>query len=204
MRYDYQKLFAVIAAAITDKGSIHARMLAVIDECESQQPHSDWALFRGMNFESDTSKIGTWLSRAFDAGESSVEMHGLYVGLIQQAIDGEVTANAYAAVSPEYDPTSIDWAFEVEQVGKQNFLDSDVLATIYRHAYSRDTGLGNTAEYPLVLSYGAMAAKLAIDDANLPKSLRGLRGAAVGFDDGDFLFLGEFDGGKFKANVRPC
>jgi hypothetical protein len=36
----------------------------------------------------------------------------------------------------------------------------------------------------------------------LPSVLAGLRGVALGYDGGDFLFLGEFRDGRFVANVQ--
>jgi len=68
-----------------------------------------------------------------------------------------------------------------------------VLANIDRIAY-RNGGLGNDAEYPLCLGYGAFAVRQLLGQIE-PALVLGdsdKLGVAVGFDSGDFVRLGEF------------
>lgn len=77
-----------------------------------------------------------------------------------------------------------------------------MLAAIYRIAYGEDISdtrerekyLGNTAEYPLCLGYGAFAVRELLRQTDASLILGGSQavGIAVGFDSGDFVILGEF------------
>jgi hypothetical protein len=89
----------------------------------------------------------------------------------------------------------------LEWAGENSYLNSKILKSIYRLAYDRQDGLGNDAEYPLVLAYGAMAVIEALQQPPLPFALRSLQGVSVGYDGGDFLFLGEFRDGHFVTDV---
>jgi hypothetical protein len=174
----------------------------IIGECAAQLPHPDWDRFREIPYDGETSTLSPWLHRAFGQGWHHSRSKGLWVGLIQVDYDGEMAADMYAAASPSYDPASLDWAYEVKVNGSASDLKSKTLATIYRLAYGRPEGLGNDAEYPLVLTYGAIAVREALEAGPLPAALQSLQGAAVGFDSGDILFLGEFVDGKFVARPR--
>lgn len=203
MSYDYQKLYAAIIQSVATNGSFTERMHLVIQECEAQVPHPDWAKYRAIDFQADSQSLPQWLEKAFGFGWPNQSSQGLWVGLVQTERGGKVAADAYASASPSFSPLSIEWAYKVERNGASSYLRSEVLVAIYRLAYESGQGLGNDAEYPLVLAYGAMATRAALEAPSLPASLANLRGAAVGYDDGDLLFLGEFADGKFVANVRP-
>jgi hypothetical protein len=69
----------------------------------------------------------------------------------------------YVSGSMSYSPDSIEWTYDVERADDGGYLRSQLLANIYRLAYEHPSGLGNTAEYPLVLAYGAMTARLALE-----------------------------------------
>ena len=74
-----------------------------------------------------------------------------------------------------------------------------MLADIYRIAYRQGARvaeqkgcLGNDAEYPLVLGYGAFAVRELLGQVEPPLVLGGSAslGVAVGFDSGDFVLVG--------------
>jgi hypothetical protein len=174
----------------------------VIDECARQIPHRDWPRFRAIAFDDEVPALSAWLDRAFGAKWTKAASRGLWVGLIQVMRGEGVVADMYASAGPDFDGESIDWAGEVDTAGPASYLGSAVLATLYRLAYGSREGLGNDAEYPLALAYGAMATRAALEGGPLPEALSALRGAAVGYDDGDFLFLGEFADGKFNSRPR--
>jgi hypothetical protein len=202
MSYNYPKLYAAIIHAANIPGSFTERMHHVIQECEAQCPHADWMEFRAIDFQADKQSLSQWLHRAFGPDWLDHGSQGLWVGLVQVEHRGKVTADAYAAASPSFESHSLEWAYEAQRFGDSSYLGSEVLESIYSVAYARDSGLGNSAEYPLVLAYGAMCARAALENTKLPAQFKKLLGAAVGYDDGDFLFLGEFTNGKFIANIR--
>ena len=82
---------------------------------------------------------------------------------------------------------------------KSRYLNSKVLTAVYRLAYRSANALGNAAEYPLCLAYGAMVACEALESGRLSGPFANLLGAAAGFDSGDLLFLGSFSDGTFRV-----
>lgn len=177
-------------------------MLSIITECESQCPHPDWSLLKKIDFNQDVASLDTWLSKAFSEASQATNFKGLWFGLFNPIYDEEPTADIYVAVKTEFDSEEIEWACEATSSPAARILHSKVLDAIYRIAYGKDCGLANDAEYPLVLAYGAMLAKAALEKAKFESPFDTLAGAAVGFDSGDSLFLGEFSGGKFVCNIR--
>jgi plasmid stabilization system protein ParE len=79
-----------------------------------------------------------------------------------------------------------------------------LLDAIYSLAYGRDGGLENDADYPLVLAYGSMCAREALERTPRAGAIANLCGAACGFDSGDALHLGRFDGERFSVDVAAA
>jgi hypothetical protein len=84
------------------------------------------------------------------------------------------------------------WAIRPAWWPTARYARSVVLADIYRIAY-RKGGLGNDAEYPLCLGYGAFAVRdlLGKVEPSLFLGESDSVGVAVGFDSGDFVLLGK-------------
>ncbi len=202
MAYDYEKLFDAIVDAVRGDASPRERMLAVIKECEVQQPHPDWEAFKRIDYDQELDEAGGWLARALSEAKAGKEYRGLWFGLSNPVYDDVPTADIYLAASPEYADGEIDWAAESTFYPDSGELHSRVLDQLYQMAYANEDGLGNDAEYPLVLAYGAIIARRALEGQALGGAFGSLAGAAVGFDDGDFLVLGQFRDGKFIANIQ--
>lgn len=201
MAYDYDRLFEYIVAAVSAEGPIAGRMRRLIASCEDQRPHPGWRALRQIDFTADEAKLGPWLTRAGAEAGAGAAYRGLWFGLNNPVVDGETSADIYLAASPAFESDSIDWAVDCTFYPEDRALNSVVLDGIYRHAYDTPGGLGNDAEYPLALAYGAMAACAALEAAALPAAFHELQGAAAGFDSGDFLFLGGFAEGRFQRSV---
>ncbi len=203
MAYDYSILFDKIIVAVSHTGSVTERMKLVIDECARQRPHPDWAELSKIDFEGDATTLNDWLAAAFAGADPNESRIGLWFGLFNPADEhGEASADMYVGASPGFATNSLDWARNIEELRSSNYLNSSVLKAIYSIAYRSPDGLSNDAEYPLVLAYGAIAAHSLLSENALPAALQGLKGAAIGFDSGDLLFLGEFDASRFFSNVR--
>lgn len=179
-------------------------MLVVIDECSRQKPHPDWKLFEQIDFEADASAIQDWLSLAFDTQEQENAVRGLWFGLVNLSDGTNPTADVYVGGSPNFDEGDIDWASELAAITARNYLNSKVLYEIYAQAYRDEAeALGNDAEYPLALAYGAMAAVQSLrGDGLLAPGLSSAKGAAAGFDSGDFLFLGTVENGRCNLCIK--
>jgi hypothetical protein len=201
MPYNYPKLFNEIVRQVSASGPITSRMLAVIDECERQRPADGWKHLRELDYEQDGYRLSSWLTSALAEGPASASFKGLWFGLFNPVVDGDSSADIYVAGSAEFEPTGIDWACNSTFYPEGRYLESAVLGGIYRIAYRSDDGLGNDAEHPLVIACGAMLAKAALESITLRGPFRPVEGAAVGFDSGDFFFLGSFVGGKLKPKV---
>lgn len=130
-------------------------------------------------------------------------LKGLWFGLFNPCPDGRTpVADMYVSGSERFDPDPHDnsWAVGPDWCPEARYANSAVLAGIYRIAYrqgagaaERKGGLGNVAEYPLCLGYGAFAVREVLRQVE-PSLVLGRSdslGVAVGFDSGDFVQLGE-------------
>jgi hypothetical protein len=202
MTYAYSRLYDKIIAAVDSEGSIADRMQVVINECAEQRPHSDWSRLANIDFNADDQKIELWLGGAILDPTATHRREGLWFGLFNPIFAGKPTADIYVSAAPDYDQVSIEWACDIEKRHAGSCLESKILKEIYSIAYESSGGLNNDAEYPLVLAYGGIVAHTALLTMAATYLSAEFRGAAVGFDSGDFLFLGDFDNSKFVSKVR--
>ena len=104
--------------------------------------------------------------------------------------------NIYVCGSKRFDPNPDDnnWACGPAWWPEDRYAQSSILARIYRTAY-RKNGLGNNAEYPLCLAYGALAVRELLRQLEPDLILQSSKslGIAVGFDSGDFVLVGKLD-----------
>lgn len=202
MSYNYPILFKNIISAVAGAGSFTERMNALIAHCKSQIPHPNWDRFREIDFDADSGALKHWVRTACSEADPSSSFKGLWFGLNNPVIDDEPTADIYVAASPSFSQGTIDWAIGATFYPEKGYLGSRVLGSVYRLAYADNASLGNDAEYPLVLAYGAMATRAALEAIALYGPFADLSGAAAGFDSGDCLFLGTFEEGRFCVNVQ--
>jgi hypothetical protein len=202
MSYDIQILFQATMASVAAPGTIAQRMHKLIDACERRLPHPDWAHIRRIDFDADAAALRKWLAEAWSEGALHEGHQGLWFGIVNPVVDDEPLTDIYLASSPSYDDDDVEWNGGIDLRDGVSFLGSAVLADLYRIAYRSKGGLGNDAEYPLALAYGAMAAYSALAQHTLAPELGALRGAAAGFDSGDALFIGVFDNLRFIRRVR--
>jgi len=176
-------------------------MASVLSECASQRPHPDWAQFKALDYSADAEAMSCWLDLALSGEAFEDEYQGLWFGLTNPVRNGIATADIYASATASFDADSLDWALSPTVNPDECELESIVLRSLYDVAYGADSGLGNDAEYPLALAYGSIASCEALRRFGSRPGFRDLRGAATGFDSGDFLILGEFVNGRFRKRV---
>jgi hypothetical protein len=199
--YAYDRLFRVIIDSAQADGSIGNRMASVLSECEAQLAHPDWTQFKALDYSADAETMSRWLDLALSGESFEDDFQGLWFGLTNPVRNGVATADLYAGATPSFDSDNIDWALSPTVNPDQCELESNVLSSIYQLAYGSDNGLGNDAEYPLALAYGSMASCEVLGRFLPGPGFRDLRGAAAGFDSGDFLILGEFVNGRFRKRI---
>jgi hypothetical protein len=170
-------------------------MADLVDLCQAASPHPDWSRLRSLPY-GDLSHLSDWVSRPFRDEPHARPLRGLWFGLFNPSNDDdEVWADIYVSGSERFEMSSDnnEWAVDPDWWPDARYASSPVLADIYRIAY-REGGLGNDAEYPLCLSYGAFAVRelLSQIDPALVLGNSDSLGVAVGFDSGDFVLIGEF------------
>jgi hypothetical protein len=183
-----------IVGELARRRSIDDSMAELVGFCQSASPHPDWESFRSLPY-ADLSPLIEWLRRPFLDEPPASPLRGLWFGLFNPFDDGETRADIYVSGSERFDPdpNSNEWAVGPDWWPDARYANSPVLAEIYRIAY-RDGGLGNDAEYPLCLGYGAFAVRELLGrlEPSLILGSSDSLGIAVGFDSGDFVLLGEF------------
>ena len=202
MPYDIAELFARIVSLVADERPISVRMQSLIDYCASAHLYPSWPMLCDISFDADTSRAVRWLSGFAKGAPPALKARGLWFGLNNPIVDGMPGADIYVASGPYYASDNIDWALELNYAPPARYLRSQVLSEIYAISYSGVDPLGNDAEYPLNLAYGGIITAYALSAFKLPPPLDQVAGAAMGYDSGDCLYLGEFHDGTLKLAVR--
>ena len=201
MSYDITELWELITGLVAAPGDITRRMRKLIDFCASALPHDQWTTLRGIDFDMDNSRHSAWRADLYAVATTGEKPRGLWFGLANPVRNGNATLDIYCAARPNFDSDGIAWAQHIDRSAVR-FLGSRVLAEIYSSAYATQDSLGNEAEYPLALGFGAMTARAVLEAGPLTASLDQIAGAAIGFDSGDFMYLGEAIGGAFNVRAR--
>lgn len=213
MELDLATMHGWIVREVSRCGPVAESMSRLLDECEAKYPHPDWSRFRSLPF-GDLSPLSAWIQRPFRDDPPRDPLRGLWFGLFNPCPDGRPVADLYLCGSKRFypDPDDNDWAVGPDWWPAGRYAESAVLAAVYRIAYREgisDTSeakkcLGNTAEYPLCLGYGAFAVRELIGqtDTSLIRGGAETVGIAVGFDSGDFVLLGELCNDGLRA-IEP-
>jgi hypothetical protein len=203
---DLGRMHGWIVGELSRNRPVAESMAALIDECEAARPHPDWRRLRSLPF-ADLSALTMWMQHVFSEPPPTRPLRGLWFGLFNPCDDsGDPSADIYVSGSERFnpDPGSPEWAVGPDWWPDARFAGSSVLADIYRLAY-RGGGLGNDAEYPLCLGYGAFAVRESLGEVDpaLILDASPTLGVAVGFDSGDFVLLGEFGPSGFATPAEP-
>ncbi len=196
MSIDLAEAHGWAAAEVASGRPIDESMRRLIDKCSAAVAHPDWAELRQLPFE-DLAPLLAWIERPFRREPPGGDLQGLWFGLFNPVYNRAPVADIYVCGSTRFlaDPHDNDWAVGPDWWPEDRYAASEMLAAIYRVAY-REGGLGNDAEYPLCLAYGALAVRDLLHGigASVVYEAVGSVGVAVGFDSGDFLLLGRVTG----------
>jgi hypothetical protein len=217
MKLDLGQTHDWIREELTLQRPIAESMTDLIDKCEAARPHPDWEWLRAIPY-ADLSLLAKWIQKPFREEPSPVPLRGLWFGLFNPCRNGRTpVADIYVCGSERFVPNPHDnsWAVGPDWWPELRYADSSVLADIYRIAHRQGARpaeqkvcLGNDAEYPLCLGFGAFAVRelLARVETSLILGKSHSLGIAVGFDSGDFVLLGELsnDGlAPFDSDTAP-
>lgn len=191
-----------IARELVRDRPVGESMREVIRRCDVIRPHADWRRLAAIDFDEST-PLRNWFEQALREEPYGVAIRGLWFGLYNPCNDeSEYVADIRVSGSETFtpDPNDCEWACESVWRPQSENARSAALANIYRIAYpvglddvEQEKRLGNDAEYPLCLAYGAFAVRRLLRefDRELLRGSSERIGVAVGFDSGDFLLVGE-------------
>jgi len=201
MELDLEQMRNWVVDELSHRRPIQESMVLLIDRCEEAQPHSDWAELRSLPY-ANLSPLFVWIQRPFREQPPARPLQGLWFGLFNPCYDGRTpVADIYVCGSERFHADAKDnsWAVGPDWWPDARYARSAVLADVYRIAYRQEGRtddpeecLGNDAEYPLCLGFGAFAVRELLGQVE-PSLLLGLAtsiGVAVGFDSGDFVLVG--------------
>jgi hypothetical protein len=198
---DLGQMHGWVVDELRHRRHIAESMARLIDQCEAARPHPDWIKLRSLPY-ADLSPLVAWIQRPFRDEPPACPLRGLWFGLFNPCYDDcTPVADIYVCGSEQFDPDPDDnsWADGPDWWPDARYAHSAVLAEIYRIAHRQDVRgalqkrcLGNDAEYPLCLAYGALAVRevLGLVEPSLVLGQSSSLGVAVGFDSGDFVLVG--------------
>ena len=201
MGLDFAPTYGWIVDELARRCPVAESIAALLDLCEARRPHPDWARLRALPY-ADLAALRAWIEQPFREEPSAVPLQGLWFGLFNPCPDGRTpVADIYVCGSERFspDPNDDSWIDGPAWWPDARYANSAVLADVYRIAYRQGAPaagqngcLGNEAEYPLCLGYGALAVRelLRLVEPSLLLGRSESLGVAVGFDSGDFVLLG--------------
>jgi hypothetical protein len=196
MSLNHLAIFAKIQDLVKSDRLVSACMSEIITMCSRDIPHGDWPRFSALDYDGDIASLASWVEGVFEKRPAPFPIQGLWFGLCNLSEDGEVWADIYVGSSAQYaaDDEEMSWLWKGKRHYPEDaYADSTSLRSIYRIGYERTGGLGNDAEWPLCLAFGAFAVRSLLrgKTTRLVASTAPRIGVAVGFDSGDMLKVGE-------------
>lgn len=200
MSLQLSEMFDWITKELARQRPVTESMSTLIDQCESAHPHADWEKLRTLPY-AEVESLAGWLEAQFREDPPDIMLKGLWFGLCNPHRGrGNPVADLRVSGAEQFDPTGCDWAVNAPWWPMARYAQSEALAEVYRIAYRRGASeedrngrLGNDAEYPLCLGYGAFALRQVFAEYLSPAPILGESesvGVMVGFDSGDFLHVG--------------
>lgn len=194
------RTFAVLQDRLDAGADVEPAMNVLLDAASEERPHEHWLRLRELAYPSGASFIREWLDRVIAEDPPPPQADGLWFGLFMPVYDdGEARSDVYVH-GCKFDPVDGDWACTPLWKPRGAYAHSDLLREVHRIAYGTAQGLGVDAEYPAVLGFAALsvAAWARASAAAGATIVRQRRQLVVGFDAGDMIHVGEFDGVTFR------
>ena len=194
------RTFAVLQDQLDAGAEVVPAMKVLIDAACEERPHEDWRSLRDLPYPLGAAFIHEWLDRVMTEDALPPQADGLWFGLFTPVYDdGEARADVYVR-GCKFDPVDADCACTALWKPRGTYAHSDLLREVHRIAYGGPKGLGVDAEYPSVFGFTALsvAAWARGSGASGAAVARQRRQLVVGFDEGDMIHVGEFDGVSFR------
>src|SRR5688572_269829 len=165
MKIKTEKVHQLIQKHVRTATPISDAMNEVISICETTLPHKDWGRLAKIDFDTDVARLHKWITRVYQREPPPFMTLGLYFGLCNPCAlneygePGRIWADMYVGMLGQYKPRDpkLKWLWgEQRHYPDCGYARSQALRRIYQIAYAdEDDGLGNEAEYPLCLAFGA-------------------------------------------------
>ena len=209
MGLNHSAIFAKIQELVASDHSASACMGEVIAICSRNVSHPDWSRLYALDYDGDVASLTSWIARVFERQPAPFPIQGLWFGLCNPTAHGKVWADMYVGSLAQYAPDDeeLGWLWKGERHYPEDaYAHSASLKSIYEIGYSGDSGLGNDAEWPLCLAFGAFAVRSLLrgQSTQLVASTAPRIGVAVGFDSGDMLKIGELTDRDFVTTCKTC
>ena len=165
-----------------------AFMHAAIDMGHSNAPTPGWDAYRDIPYEEEFDQRSSFFLEVVEREPPANTLTGFGVEIAYSSREGETTADLWLMGGYAYQPNDETWLDVQDYSPRDHAAHSEVLAVIYRLAYSPG-GLGNAADYTLCLAWGTYFSRACahryLEETGLDRI--GLR---VGFGGGDWIDLG--------------
>jgi hypothetical protein len=207
MGLDVSTIFAKIEELSASDRSVSACMIEIINICSRNVPHSDWSRLSALDYDGDVATLASWISGVFERKPAPFSIQGLWFGLCNLGNAEKEWADMYVGAVSQYEPDDeeLNWLrAERRHYPEDAYANSVSLRSICEIGYGRTDGLGNSAEWPLCLAFGAFSVRtlLRVQTTRLVASTAPRVGVAVGFDGGDMLKLGELTDNGFEMTFK--
>ena len=200
--YDIVELWDTIEHVVQNPGDVANGYLEVLDYCRAAHPHADWQGLANLDIAADLAHLESWFRSLLgtEPPQAGVERFWFMLGNYCKS-DGRDTADM-ELIGGAFRDAEPDWFDDFPWQPENGLADSRVLDRIYSIAYSGNGGLGNDAEYPLCLTYAALAARhlATVSNRLLLLGAASRRVIQVGFHDGDYIFVGAATENGFKLS----
>jgi len=196
MSLNHSTILAKIRKLVASDRAVSVCMGEIVTVCSRDIPHADWSRLSALDYDGDVASLASWVAGVFQRQPAPFPIQGLWFGLCNPSKDGEVWADMYVGSVAQYaaDDEELSWLWKGERHYPQDaYAHSASLRSIYQIGYDGAGGLGDNAEWPLCLAFGAFAVRSLLrgKSTRLVASTAPRIGVAVGFDSGDMLKVGE-------------
>lgn len=203
---DIGEAFDEVVRIATTAENVNTGMTALLDYSETTYPSPIWAALRSVDYRQDAAGVTAWLRQVLESEPPSADIKAYWFGIYNPVVDDEESRGLYVTGSTSpYSAEDADWACwqDDSYIPENRYAPSPALHKIFQ-AISQDDNLIPFAEFTLILGYSALAVTEAIRSA-LPAlffgqstTSTGTRQVGLGFDDGDYLFLGTITASGFE------
>lgn len=210
--------YRLVRRVVTSGVEVDVGMDKLLKRCDEVCPSSAWEQIRKLDFNDDVRDLQNWLAKLLAKEKVPKRIKAFWFGIFNPIIKGRASCGLDFSGSVNFDANAscADWAVSNKQsyLPRCNCVETEVLKQIYRIVQGskrrifpsrcklRELCSGGTTcwhgEYVLCLGYAALAVQHIC--RNIPQLLspdRKPRAVAVGYNDGDSLFLGHVNRNHF-------